>query len=63
MVPLAVYYLCVFVLYAELTRTFDPLHFWMLGGTGLVIVAASIGLSVAGVSLPVAVLVLALSPG
>ena len=37
------------------------MHFWILGGTAL-IVAASIGLSLAGVSLPVTVLVLALSP-
>ncbi len=60
-IPLSVYYLCIFALYAALTRTLDPLHYWILGGTA-VIVAASIGLSVVGAPLPVSVLVLALSP-
>jgi N-acetyl-gamma-glutamylphosphate reductase len=60
-VPLSVYYLGIFLLYATLTRTLDPLHYWILSGTAL-IVAAAIGLSVAGAPLPVTVLVLALSP-
>ena len=60
-IPLAVYYVGIFALYAALTRTLDPLHFWILSGTAI-IVAASIGLSVAGASLPVTVLVLAASP-
>ncbi len=60
-IPLSAYYVGVFALYAALTRTLDPLHYWILGGTAM-IVAAAIGLSVAGASLPVTVLVLAASP-
>ncbi|MET0525289.1 MAG: low temperature requirement protein A [Nocardioides sp.] len=60
-VPLAVYYLGIFLLYAALTHTLDPLHYWILGGTAAII-AAAIGLSVVGAPLPVTVLVLALSP-
>jgi low temperature requirement protein LtrA len=60
-VPLSVYYLGLFLLYATLTRTLDPLHLWILAATA-VDFAAAIGLSVAGAPLPVSVLVLALSP-
>jgi low temperature requirement protein LtrA len=60
-VPLSAYYVGIFTLYAVLTRTLDPLHLWILGGTALV-VAGAVALSVAGVSLPVTVLVLAASP-
>jgi low temperature requirement protein LtrA len=60
-VPLSAYYACTFALYAALTRTLDPLHYWILAATALN-VAAAIGMSVAGVSLPVTVLVMALSP-
>ena len=60
-VPLTVYYLGIFLLYAALTRTLDPLHWWIISGT-TVVMAAAIGLSVAGAPLPVSLLVLALSP-
>jgi low temperature requirement protein LtrA len=60
-VPLSVYYVCVYGLYSALTRTLDPLHSWLIGVTALVI-AAAVGLSVAGASLPVCLLVLSLSP-
>src|SRR5215207_9470167 len=60
-IPLSAYYVGIFALYAALTRTLDPLHYWIFAATA-VNVAAAIGLSATGVALPVTVLVLALSP-
>ncbi len=59
--PLTVFYLTVYALYSVLTRSVDLLHLWLMGATALVM-AAAVALSAAGASLPVTLLVLALSP-
>ncbi len=60
-VPLGVYLLMVFVLYAQLTHTLDPFHFLLLALTAGVIGAALL-LPAVGASLAVSLIVLALSP-
>jgi low temperature requirement protein LtrA len=60
-VPLAVYFACVFGFYSVLTRSVDPLHVWLVLVTALVM-AAAVALSAAGGSLPVTLLVLSLAP-
>ena len=60
-VPFGVYVLSVYLLYAALTRSFDPLHVVLVAITAAV-VALSVVLAVAGVSLAVCLLVLALGP-
>jgi low temperature requirement protein LtrA len=59
--PLAVYLLMVFVLYAQLTHSLDPFHLVLVALTA-VIVGAAVLLAAAGVSLAVSLTVLALSP-
>ena len=59
--PLAVYLLMVFALYAQLTHTFDPFHLLLLALTA-VIVGAAVLLAAAGASLALSLTVLALSP-
>jgi low temperature requirement protein LtrA len=60
-VPLSVYLLLLYVLYAALTRSIDPFHVLLVGVTA-VVVALALALSAAGVSLTVTLLVLALAP-
>ncbi len=60
-IPLAVYLLGLYVLYAALSRTIDPFHLLLVAATA-VVVAVAIALSAAGVSLTVTLLVLALAP-
>jgi drug/metabolite transporter (DMT)-like permease len=59
--PLAVYLLMVFVLYAQLTHTLDPFHLLLLSLTA-VFVGAAVLLAATGVSLALSLTVLALSP-
>jgi low temperature requirement protein LtrA len=60
-IPLTIYFACVFGFYSALTRTIDPLHIWLVGVTA-VVMAGAVTLSVMGASLPVTLLVLALAP-
>jgi low temperature requirement protein LtrA len=60
-VPLGVYLLMVFVLYAQLTRTLDPFHF-LLAAITAVIVGGAVLLAASGASLALSLAVLALSP-
>ncbi|HEY3015188.1 MAG TPA: low temperature requirement protein A [Nocardioides sp.] len=58
-VPLAVYVVGVFALYAQLTRTFDPFHLWLLLGSAVFLVGAVL---LAPVGLGLATAVLTLTP-
>jgi low temperature requirement protein LtrA len=60
-VPLAIYVICLYVLYSVLTREIDPFHISLVAGTAAVIVAAII---MAGANAPLAacLLVLTLAP-
>lgn len=60
-VPVAVYVLGIFVLYAYLTRTYDPFHLWLIAGTALLLVAP-LPLAAGGVSMAWCLVVLSLSP-
>ena len=60
-IPVAIYLLGLYLLYAALTRTLDPFHVLLIVLTGVVVVAA-LGLSEAGLSLTWTLLVLALAP-
>jgi low temperature requirement protein LtrA len=60
-IPLAVYFVCVFGFYSVLTRTIDPLHIWLVLVTAAVM-AAAVVISMAGAPIPVSLLVLALAP-
>ncbi len=60
-VPVAVYVVGIFVLYAYLTRTLDPFHLWLLAGS-VVLLAAPLVLAAAGVGMPWCQLVLSLAP-
>ena len=60
-VPLGAYLLMVFVLYAVLTRTFDPFHVILAGLTAALVVGAVL-LAAAGASLALSLAVLALAP-
>jgi low temperature requirement protein LtrA len=60
-VPVAVYVLGIFAVYAFLTRSYDPLHLWLLAGSA-VLLAAPVPLAGAGVSMPWCLVVLSLSP-
>ena len=60
-VPISIYLLGLYVIYAALTRTLDPFHMLLLAGTA-VVVAAALALSAAGVSLTWTLLVLTLAP-
>jgi len=58
-VPLAVYVVGVYALYAQLTRTFDPFHLWLLLGSAICLVGAVL---LAPVGLGLATAVLTLTP-
>lgn len=60
-IPVSIYLLGLYLLYAALTRTIDPFHLLLIALTG-VVVAVSVALSAGGVSLSVTLLVLALAP-
>ena len=60
-VPVAVYVLGIFALYAYLTRSFDPFHLWLVAGT-LVLLAAPLVLAGAGASMAWCLVVLSLAP-
>jgi len=60
-IPVALFILAIFVLYALLTRTYDPFHLLLLALTAAVI-AASVLLAVAGASVALCLLVLTLAP-
>jgi low temperature requirement protein LtrA len=60
-IPLAVYLLGLYLLYAALSRTLDAFHLLLMAVTAAVI-GVAIALSAAGVSLTVTLLVLALAP-
>lgn len=59
--PVAVYVLGIFVLYAFLTRTLDRFHLWLLAPTA-VLLATPIAMAEAGASMPWCLVVLSLSP-
>ena len=60
-VPVAVFVFGLFALYAFLTRSLDPFHLWLLGGSA-VLLGAPLVLAAAGVGMPWCLLVLALAP-
>ena len=60
-VPLAVYFGCLFLLYALITRTMDPFHFLLIGLSAGVM-ALSIAMAWSGVSMVWCLAVLALAP-
>lgn len=60
-VPLAVYVLGVFGLYALLTRSLDPFHLWLLAGSAVLLVAPVL-LARSGVGLAWCLLLLAATP-
>lgn len=60
-VPLAIYVVALFLLYAQLSHTMDPFHLWLvLGSVG--VLGASIAMAAAGVSMPWCLLVMAFAP-
>jgi low temperature requirement protein LtrA len=60
-IPLAVYVLGIFLLYAYLSRTVDPFHF-LLVGVSAVLFAGSVAMAAGGVSIEWCLLVLSLVP-
>jgi low temperature requirement protein LtrA len=60
-VPVAVYVLGIFVIYAALTRTLDRFHLWLVAGSAALL-AAPVGLAAAGASMAWCLVVLSLSP-
>ena len=60
-VPLAVYLLGLYVLYAQITRTTDAFHLILIAGT-VVVIGGAVLLSSAGLGLSWSLLVLALAP-
>ena len=60
-IPVAIYVLCIFVLYAYLTQTVDPFHF-MLIGLSFAMLGAAVAMAAAGVSIEWCLLALALVP-
>jgi low temperature requirement protein LtrA len=60
-VPVAVYVIGIFVLYAFLTRTLDGFHLWLLAGSTALLVAP-LPLAAGGVSMAWCLIVLSLSP-
>ncbi len=60
-VPLGVYLLMVYLLYAQLTHSFDPFHVLLVALTAVVL-GAGVLLAAAGASLATGLVVLALSP-
>jgi low temperature requirement protein LtrA len=60
-VPVAIYQIGLYVLYAQLTRTIDRFH-WLLIALTVVVLGVSVGLAAAGASLALCLVVLALTP-
>jgi low temperature requirement protein LtrA len=60
-VPVAAYVLGIFVVYAYLTRSYDPFHLWLMAGTALLLVAP-LPMAANGVGMPWCLVVLSLSP-
>jgi low temperature requirement protein LtrA len=60
-IPVAIYVLCIFVLYAYLTQTVDPFHF-MLIGLSFAMLGAAVAMAAAGVSVEWCLLALSLVP-
>jgi len=60
-VPLAIYIVGIFVMYAALTRSFDPFHLLLLAGSAALVVAPVV-MAEAGVALEWCLAVLALAP-
>ena len=60
-IPVAIYVLCIFVLYAYLTQTVDPFHF-MLIGLSFAMLGAAVAMAAAGVSIEWCLLALSLVP-
>jgi low temperature requirement protein LtrA len=60
-IPLAIYVLGIFLLYAYLSRTVDPFHFLLIG-VSVVVFGASVAMAGAGVSIEWCLLVLSLVP-
>ena len=59
--PLAVYVACLYLLYAQISRTLDPFHFLLIALSGGIL-ALSVGLAWSGVDMVWAIAVLALVP-
>jgi low temperature requirement protein LtrA len=60
-IPLAIYVLALYILYAYLSRTVDPFHFLLIGASA-VLLGASVAMAAAGVSIEWCLLVLSLVP-
>ena len=60
-VPVAVYAACLYLLYAQITRTLDPFHVLLIAGTAVLLVLPVV-LAAAGVDMVWCLAVLALSP-
>ena len=60
-IPLGVYLIGLYVLYAQITRTLDPFHLVLIAGTAVVLVGTVL-LSAAGLGLSWSLLVLSLAP-
>jgi low temperature requirement protein LtrA len=60
-IPVAIFALAFYTLYSALFRARDPFHLWLLAGTALVPVLSA-AMAVAGVGVPVCLLVIALAP-
>jgi low temperature requirement protein LtrA len=60
-VPVAVYAVGIFLLYAVLTRTLDRFHLWLMAATAVPL-AVPLAMAAAGASMPWCLVVLSLSP-
>ena len=60
-IPVAIYVLGIFVLYAYLTQTIDPFHFLLIG-LSVAMLGAAVAMAAAGVSIEWCLLVLSLVP-
>jgi low temperature requirement protein LtrA len=60
-IPVAVYVLGLYMLYAVLTRSLDPFHLWLIAGTAVLLVTP-IGMAAAGASMAWCLVALSLSP-
>jgi low temperature requirement protein LtrA len=60
-IPLAAYVALMYLLYAQLTRTVDPFHVWLVAGSAVVL-GSGVALVAVGVPLTWSLLVVALTP-
>ena len=60
-IPVAVYAACIYLLYAQITRTLDPFHLLLIAGT-VVLLVLPVVLAVAGLGMVWCLAVLALAP-